>query len=589
LHRAISPERLESIAEDSGFLRDNAKAMTEAADTDQERADARIVAGAIDGFADAVAVDLRNLIEESAARTAELDAGRERFEAGLRESAGTIGDNLDSLFAVFGGRGEGQGLMAVKDMQLSLARLRLAAIEASARTTGAVDDEHAAVIGSELSALRRKLPTLSLYARGSDMTLVRGIEEALDPLERVTTQELDALVAQGAAEAARIEAAFAEIDDVLDEDGEVIAQGLESMAVSIRQEAAEAADDLHATMERVFWTSLIVFILALATLLPAFWLCARAIVAALLAGVTFADRIAGGDLDADIRVESTDETGQLAGRLAFMRDKLREVVGGVQRGAAQVSAGSHELNAISGTVSQGATEQAASVEQVSASIAEMAKAVASTADAARQTDRIATRTAERAGEGGEAVARTVTAMRDIAERIAIVEEIARQTNLLALNAAIEAARAGEHGKGFAVVASEVRKLAERSGRAAQEISELSTSSVAVAEQAGQLLGEMVPDIRKTSEMIQEIAASNNELSANSDQVARAASQLEQVVQANASASEEMASTSEQLSGQAEMLTDVVGYFRMASAGARPVRGLPPGAADGAGNGGLARF
>jgi methyl-accepting chemotaxis protein len=196
---------------------------------------------------------------------------------------------------------------------------------------------------------------------------------------------------------------------------------------------------------------------------------------------------------------------------------------------------------------------------------EMGSNIRQNADNALQTEKIAIKSAQDARDGGKAVEQTVSAMREIAGKISIIEEIARQTNLLALNAAIEAARAGEHGKGFAVVASEVRKLAERSQTAAAEISKLSTSSVDVAEKAGAMLLQLVPDIQKTAELVQEISAACNEQSSGAEQVNKAIQQLEQVIQQNASASEEMASTSEELSSQAERLQDAIAFFKVDSA------------------------
>jgi methyl-accepting chemotaxis protein len=192
----------------------------------------------------------------------------------------------------------------------------------------------------------------------------------------------------------------------------------------------------------------------------------------------------------------------------------------------------------------------------------MTSSIRSNAENADQTRTIARQAAQDAAAGGEAVSRTVTAMREIADKISIVEEIARQTNLLALNAAIEAARAGEHGKGFAVVAAEVRKLAERSGMAAAEISELSANSVKVAEKAGGLLEKILPDINHTAELIQEIAAASNEQNAGAVQINDAIQQLDGIIQTNASASEEIAGTSEELAGQSESLRQAVGFFTM---------------------------
>ncbi|WP_243361924.1 HAMP domain-containing methyl-accepting chemotaxis protein [Fundidesulfovibrio terrae] len=279
-------------------------------------------------------------------------------------------------------------------------------------------------------------------------------------------------------------------------------------------------------------------------------------------GVGFAQKMAEGDMTQDLHVDQQDEIGVLANALRDMTQRLNEVMGEVVEGANNVASGSQELSATSETLSQGASEQAASVEEVSSSMEQMASNIQQNADNAVQTEAMALKAARDAEEGGQAVAQTVGAMKQIAEKISIIEEIARQTNLLALNAAIEAARAGEHGKGFAVVAAEVRKLAERSGHAASEISGLSSESVAVAEKAGAMLGAIVPDIRKTAELVQEIAAASREQNAGADQINKAIQQLDQVIQQNASASEEMASTSEELSSQAEQLLATVGFFRL---------------------------
>ncbi len=287
------------------------------------------------------------------------------------------------------------------------------------------------------------------------------------------------------------------------------------------------------------------------------------IIGPLRKGVGFAEQIASGDLTVTLDIDQKDEVGILARSLRDMADKLREVASTIESGASNVASGSEELSAASQTLSQGASEQAAAIEQISASMTEMSSSISQNAEHAEGTEKISREAALKATEGSDAVTQTVEAMRQIADKISIVEEIARQTNLLALNAAIEAARAGEHGKGFAVVASEVRKLAERSGTAAAEIGELSVSSVSVAETTATMLLALVPQIQKTADLVQEIAAGANEQASGAQQVTHALSQLDQTTQQNASASEEMASTSEELSAQAEQLQQAVSFFKLA--------------------------
>jgi methyl-accepting chemotaxis protein len=273
-----------------------------------------------------------------------------------------------------------------------------------------------------------------------------------------------------------------------------------------------------------------------------------------------AQKLSDGDLTMDLKTSRKVETGVFAA-MKKMVENLREIVTDVKAAAENVSSGSQEMSSTSQQMSQGATEQAASAEEASSSMEEMAANIKQNADNSQQTEKIALQASTDAKEGGSAVAEAVTAMKEIAGKISIIEEIARQTNLLALNAAIEAARAGEHGKGFAVVAAEVRKLAERSQNAAAEISDLSASSVDVAERAGEVLTKLVPDIQKTSELVQEISAASDEQNTGATQINKAIQQLDQVIQQNSGASEEMSSTAEELSSQAEQLQSAINFFR----------------------------
>jgi methyl-accepting chemotaxis protein len=349
--------------------------------------------------------------------------------------------------------------------------------------------------------------------------------------------------------------------DKLDQIMTELSRGKESNA----KEANAQANALYASSRNIMIGVIfggVLFGIALGLLIS------RSITRPLNDAVDAANRLAEGDLSVRLDSDSRDETGQLLCAMGNMSEKLTQIISEVRGSADSLSSASEEISSTAQSMSQAASEQAASVEETSASMEQMSASISQNTENARVTDGMASKASNEAGEGGQAVKDTVSAMKTIADKIGIVDDIAYQTNLLALNAAIEAARAGEHGKGFAVVAAEVRKLAERSQVAAQEIGEVAKNSVALAERAGTLLDEIVPSIAKTSDLVQEIAAASEEQSSGVNQISTAMNQLSELTQQNASASEELAATAEEMSGQAEQLQQLMDFFRLGGASDR---------------------
>ncbi len=437
---------------------------------------------------------------------------------------------------------EGQNLDAVKATRESIEALR-----------GEVEKRFGALLGLELAeekrlAIEDARATWAEFFEAIDKTIIPHIE------------------AERFAVARRI------VRGVQSRRYERFNDQVSALVEMIRVETGEREAEALALTGRLERANLAVNGLVFAVVLIMLWSLTRSLTSRIERLNRFAQKVAEGDLGETLEEGlGRDEVGQLMQAVNRMVEQVRVVVAQVRGAAEAVAEASRGMSSSAQQLTQGASQQAAATSETSASMEEMNANIRQNAQNAQTTETIAVQAAADARDGGGAVAETVKAMGEIAERIGIIEEIAYQTNLLALNAAIEAARAGDHGRGFAVVASEVRKLAERSQVAAAEIATVSARSTAVAGRAGVMLKKMVPDIERTSSLVQEIASASQEQAAGVDQTNRALQQLDQVTQQNASTTEELAATAQDLASRAAELERTVAFFQLEARGAAPGR------------------
>ncbi|TAJ15275.1 HAMP domain-containing protein [Marinilabiliaceae bacterium JC017] len=359
-----------------------------------------------------------------------------------------------------------------------------------------------------------------------------------------------------------------EVEPQVQEGGEVIALSdeimneLNAIAEKYLSQSDKALENMN---ENFSWFSVFIIIMSVIIMVLAgaiAYFLYQSVVQPLMKGVNFAQAIGKGDLTAEVDIQQEDEIGELAGSLSTMANSLKDIALTIKQNANELVSSGHQLKSSSLQLSKGSADQAASAEEVSTSIEEMVANIDQNTDNAIQTEKITVETAKDVNIANQLSSQAANAMKEVSEKITVISDIAFQTNILALNAAVEAARAGEHGRGFSVVAAEVRKLAERSKTAADEIVSLVNTGLKVSQEAGNKAKMLVPDIEKTTQLIKEIAAASMEQKTGAEQINLAMQQLNMITQENASSSDELTQSSNQLASLANNLKSAVGFFKI---------------------------
>ena len=398
-----------------------------------------------------------------------------------------------------------------------------------------------------------------------DVDSMNVVFQMTDSLFRMQKQIMNSLNSFEAYDDAMV---LFEIEPLVQEGGDIILLSDEIIkkVEHIADEFTKVSDLGLTKMNKSFsgfsWIIIIMSIVIVAFSSFIGYLLYKSIVKPLIVGVKFAQSIGSGDLEAKVDINQEDEIGDLANALSKMAENLKKIVIAIKRNANELVASGHQLKTSSMQLSKGSAEQAASAEEVSTSIEEMVANIDQNTENAVKTEKMTIETARDVNTANELSSEAAKAMKLVSEKITVISDIAFQTNILALNAAVEAARAGEHGRGFSVVAAEVRKLAERSKSAADEIFALVNTGLKVSNEAGEKTKMLVPDIEKTTQLIKEISAASIEQKTGAEQINLAMQQLNMITQENASSSDELTQSSNQLSVLALNLNKAVGFFKI---------------------------